>query len=68
MLTGGSFGSACDIDAGRINVCILPPPGQMPHQSHFEEIARRIDAMIIQMQLVAQMRNTLTRFSQGDFT
>lgn len=49
-------------------MCVLSAPRQMSHQCHFEEIARRIDAMVVQMQLVTEMSDALARFAQRHLT
>lgn len=41
-------------------------PGQVPDQCHLEEIARRLDAMVVQVQLMAQMRYPVPGLPQGD--
>lgn len=47
--------SADEVEAGSNNVTHLPPPSQLFAHRHFKEVEGCIQAMLIQLQLVAQV-------------
>lgn len=65
ILTRCALCSACYIHTSCIDVAVLSASGQVSHQCHFEKIARRINTMIVQIQLMAQMGDALFGLSQG---
>lgn len=64
ILTRRSFRAARNVNARRIGMRVLAASRQMPHQSHLKEVARRLDAMIVQIQLMAQVRDAMLGLAQ----
>lgn len=67
-LTGSSFGTASDVDAGSVHVRVPSPSGQVSVEGHLEEVAGCVDAVIVQRELVAEKRDSVAGPFQSHFT